>query len=92
MEVDDREVEDKVPRGGKVANEDDDEETNDGRLSDENADEEAFHVEEDSDAEEDVLPNALDAGEDIDYRVFREAFYSEFLPTDDQSNDGENTE
>lgn len=74
-------------------------------MSDENADEEAFHVEEDSgveeedfdveedsDAEEDVLPDALDAGEDNDYRVFREAFYSEFLLTDDQSNDGENTE
>ncbi|KAF6241650.1 hypothetical protein HO173_000361 [Letharia columbiana] len=79
MEVDDREVEDKVLRGEKVANEDDDKKTNDKRLSDENADEEAFHVEEDSgvveedfdveedsDAEEDVLPDALDAGEDIE--------------------------
>ena len=63
-----------------MINEDDNEETNDERLSDENAN------------EEDVLPDVLDAGEYIDYMVFREAFCSGFLPTDDQSDDGEDPE
>jgi len=39
-----------------------------------------------------LLPDVLDAGKDVDYRFLRKAFYSGFLPTDDQSNDGADPE
>lgn len=68
MEVDHPEVEDKVLGGEKVANEDDGEETNDDRLSDENVDEEAFHIEENSDVggEDFDVEEDSDAEEDSD--------------------------